>query len=113
MDDLTEFEAQLRTFRPRRPAPLETRFVLYRSRKPFWVVAAAGLAAAIFVAVRLNGPAAVPVGEATERLTLGQMTALAIERPDEFDVALTRMSRASLPDVTRPGGALQRLAVLR
>lgn len=107
MDDI---EFRLRTFRPRQPAPLETRFVLHRSRKPFWIAAAAALAAAIVVAVRLNRPAEAPAAGVTEHLTLGALTKMAVESPDEFDAALTLMSRASLPDVTQPGGALQMLA---
>ncbi len=109
MDDI---EFRLRAFRPRQPAPLLTVLLWHRSRKPFWV-AAAVLAAAIVVAVRLNRPVAAPAGDVIEHLTLGELTMLAIERPEELDAALTRLSRTSLPDVTQPGGVLQRLAVIR
>jgi hypothetical protein len=42
--------------------------------------------------------------------TLGALTAIAIERPDDLDAVLTEMSRKSLPDVTQPGGALEPLS---
>jgi hypothetical protein len=107
MDDI---EFRLRQFRPRRPAPLEARFVLCRSRRPFWIVVAAALAATILIAVRLDRPAKAPSEEPAERVTIAQLTTIAIERPDEFDAVLTRISRTAMPHVGEPGGALQVLA---
>jgi hypothetical protein len=109
MDDLNEFEARLRTFRPRQPVPPPTMFLLRRSWTPFWIAAVA-VAAAILLAVRVNRPPAAQAGDVTERFTLRQLTTLGLENPDRFDEALTRISRTSLPDVRAPGGALQQLA---
>jgi hypothetical protein len=102
MNDLNEFEAQLREFRPRRPAAIPDER-LQRLRGPIWVAVAAGIAAAMLIATWLRAPALRPVDAAA-------LTTLALENPAAFDAALTQMSRTSLPDVTAPGGALERLA---
>jgi hypothetical protein len=57
----------------------------------------------------LPAPQQAPAERATD-ITLGALTTMAVETPDEFDGALTRMSGRSLPDVRQPGGALQQLA---
>lgn len=106
MADMDDLEARLREFRPRRPADIPDQR-LQRLRGPLWVAAVGGLAAAMFIASRLHGPA--PLVQRPS-LTLGALTAIGIDRPDELDAALTELSRTSLPDVTRPGGALQRLS---
>ena len=104
MGEHDDIEARLREFRPRRPAVIpDERLQLLRG--PMWVAVAAGLAAAMFVASRLRTPDRRPLP-----VTLGALTAIAVERPADLDAALTELSRSSLPDVTRPGGALQRLA---
>ena len=107
MDDI---ELRLRKFRPRQPAPLPAVFRLRRSRKPLWIGAAAALAAAVLVAVSLQSPTPPPREESTDRVTLAELTRLAIESPDEFDATLTQMSRTMLPDVEQKGGALEQLA---
>ena len=104
MDD---FEARLREFRPRRPAMIpDARLQVLRGQ--IWIALAAGMAAAMLIAAWMKTPTTEqpPVDTAT-------LTTLALEHPEEFDAALTRISLASLPDVTRPGGALHRLAVVR
>jgi hypothetical protein len=99
MDD---FESRLREFRPRRPAAIPDRR-LQLLRGPIWVAVAAGIAAVMLIATWLRPPAPPPVDGAA-------LTMLALEHPEKFDAALTEMSRTSLPDVTAPGGALERLA---
>jgi hypothetical protein len=101
MDD---FESRLREFRPRRPAAIPDRR-LQLLRGPIWVAVAAGMAAVMLVATWMKAPSTdrPPVGAAI-------LTTLALEHPEAFDAALAEISRASLPDVTQPGGALQQLA---
>jgi hypothetical protein len=101
MDD---FESRLREFRPRRPAAIpDQRLQLLRG--PIWVAVAAGIAAVMLIATWMKTPSTdQPAGDTAT------LTTLALERPDEFDAALARISRASLPDVTQPGGALHQLA---
>ena len=106
--DPDDIEFRLRTFRPRMPSPLPERFVLRRSRAPLWTVAVAGIAAAVLIVSRARSP--VPPKDLIESPTLGALTTLAIGNPDELDAALARISRVSLPDVGRAGGALQQLA---
>src|SRR5258706_8848829 len=107
-----DIESRLRAFRPRLPAPLEYHFELRRSRAPFWFAVAAGIAVAVLVGSRVKWADRRPVApaEPVESATLGSLTTLALNDPDAFDAALTRISRASLPDVGRPGGAFQQLA---
>jgi hypothetical protein len=107
--DPDDIEFRLRTFRPRMPSPLPERFVQRRSRAPFWTGAVAGIAAAVLIVSRVaRSPD--PPKERIESPTLGALTTLAIDNPDELDTALARISRVSLPDVGRVGGALQQLA---
>ena len=107
MDD---FEHRLREFRPRRPAAIPDER-LQRLRGPIWVAVATGMAAVMLVATWVKAPAKLPPEPAPQiTMTLGALTTLAVESPDDFDATLTRMSRTSLPDVTQPGGALQQLA---
>ena len=107
----------MRQFRPRRPAALPDER-LQRLRGPIWVAVATGMAAVMLIAARLQAPSKpqpapqplnVVVGEAPG-ITLGALTTIALERPEEFDAALTQMSGTSLPDVTEQGGALYLLA---
>src|SRR5215470_422211 len=105
-----DIEARLREFRPRRPAPLQEHFELRRSRAPFWIVAAASACIAVVVLVgwrvrRTPEPPLEPV-----EATLGSLTNLALGDPEKFDEALARISRTTLPDVERAGGAFQQLA---
>lgn len=102
-EELDEIERRLREFRPRRPAAIPDER-LQRLRGPIWVAVAA-MAAAILIAARLRSPSTQEVAP-----TLGTLTAIALERPDDLDAVLTGISRTSLPDVTRPGGALQPLS---
>lgn len=104
MNELNEFEMELRKFRPRRPSAIpDARLQLLRG--PIWVAVAAGMGAVMLIAAWMKTPAA-----GDRPLDTTALTTLAIEHPDEFDAALARISRASLPDVTQPGGALERLA---
>ena len=45
-------------------------------------------------------------------VTLGALTTIAVEHPEQLDAALTEMSRTALPDVTERGGALELLAII-
>src|SRR5438105_1315328 len=103
MDDI---EARLRTFRPRRPAAIPDER-LQRLRGPIWVAVAASMAAAMLIATWMTAPSTKP--PSLDRLSL---TALALEKPDDFDAALAQLSRSSLPDVTARGGVLQQLAAI-
>jgi hypothetical protein len=108
---MTDIESRLRAFRPRRPAPLPRRPRRSSLRGPLWLAAAAGLAAALVFAVRVRTPIAPPPPiQLASGNTLGALTTIVVERPDEFDAALARLSRESLPDVRQSGGALARLA---
>jgi len=116
MADFDDLESRLGKFRPRRPAAIPDER-LQRLRGPIWVAVAAGLAAAMLIAARLQSPGKLPeppgavtVDAARSAPTLGALTALALERPDDLDAALARISRETLPDVTQPGGVLQPLA---
>src|SRR5215467_11448069 len=105
MDKKDDFEERLREFRPRRPAIIpDERLQLLRG--PIWVAVAAAMAAAMLIVVWLRHPST-PAAVAP---TLGTLTAIALERPDDLDAVLTQISRTSLPDVTQPGGALQPLS---
>jgi hypothetical protein len=105
MDDV---ESRLREFRPRRPASIpDERLQLLRG--PIWLAVAAVMAAAFLLTGRLHRPA-LPDALKPTSATLGALTAIALERPDELDGVLTQISRTSLPDVTQPGGALHRIA---
>jgi len=97
---MSDIEARLRAFRPRRPAAIPDER-LQRLRGPIWLAVAAGMAAVMFVSSRLQKPT--PVAGVTAPATL---TELALERPDEFEAELSKISAASLPDVTKPDGAL-------
>jgi hypothetical protein len=118
MSDHDDIESRLGNFRPRRPAAIPDER-LQRLRGPIWVAVAAGLAATMFVSARLQSPGKLPappgavtVSAARSVPTLGALTALAVERPDELDAALARISRETLPDVAQAGGVLQRLSKL-
>ena len=91
MDDV---EARLRQFRPRRPAMIPDKR-LQILRGPVWLATAALIAAAMFVASWLQRPRPQPVVAPT----LGALTSLAVESPDQLDATLTRMSSGLLPDV--------------
>jgi hypothetical protein len=91
MDD---FESRLRAFRPRRPASIPDERLQFL-RGPMWLATAALIAAAMFIASWLARPRPQPVPDPT----LGALTTLAVESPDQLDGALTRMSRSLLPDV--------------
>jgi hypothetical protein len=112
MGELEDFEKRLREFRPRRPAAIpDERLQLLRG--PIWVIVAAALAAAMLIAVRLHGPSLSSQRETARPVTastLGALTTLAAEHPDELDDVLTQLSRTTLPDVAQPGGVLRGLA---
>ena len=110
MSEFDDLESRLREFRPRRPAMIPDER-LQRLRGPIWIGVAAGMAAAMFVAARLHAPAPVPAPRGPD-VTLGTLTTIALERPDDLDAALAEISRTSLPDVTQPGGVLQALSKL-
>jgi hypothetical protein len=112
MTETEEIEARLREFRPRRPAPLQEHFELKRSRAPFWLAVAAAAAVAALVVWRVDRRPVVPAErfERAESVTLGALTTLALNDFQQFDAALARISRESLPDVGRAGGAFQQLA---
>ena len=117
--EFDDVEARLREFRPKRPAAIPDER-LQRRRRPIWVAVAAGTAAVMLIAARLQAPATPPPPPAVETVTvtvtsstLGALTTIALEMPEEFDAVLTQMSRTTLPDVTQPGGALQQLAEIR
>jgi hypothetical protein len=108
---MNDIEFRLREFRPRRPAPIPDEH-WQLSRGPLWLAVAVGLVAAMLIVARMQTqptPPQPPVERAAD-IALGALTTMAVERPVEFDAALTRMSRASLPDVRQPGGALRELA---
>jgi hypothetical protein len=100
--ELSELEARMREFRPRRPAAIPDER-LQRLRGSTWAGVAAGIAAAMLIATWLRTPAPRPVDAVA-------LTTLALENPEAFDTLLMEVSRTSLPDVTAPGGALERLA---
>jgi hypothetical protein len=105
MAEFDDLEARLREFRPRRPAAIPDER-LQRLRGPIWIGVAAGMAAAMFIGLRLQKaapPAPAPA------VTLGALNSLA-DSPDALDAALMEISRTSLPDVTQPGGVLQPLS---
>ena len=106
MTEFDDLESHLREFRPRRPAAIPDER-LQRLRGPIWLGVAAGMAAATFIALRLQKPA--PPVEPLPAATLGALNALA-DRPEALDAELTKMSRTTLPDVTQPGGVLQSLS---
>jgi hypothetical protein len=105
MADFDEFEARLRQFRPRRPAAIPDER-LQRLRGPIWVAVAATLAAAMLIASWLKTSTSPRPAD----LTLGALTKVTVESPEDLDATLTRLSRTSLPDVMQPGGALEQLA---
>jgi len=106
MTEFDDLESRLREFRPRRPAMIPDER-LQRLRGPIWVAVAAGIAAVMFIAAWFHRPPSETVAP-----TLGTLTTIALEHPDDLDAALTAISRTSLPDVTQPGGALQMLSKL-
>lgn len=95
-----DIEARLREFRPRRPAPLPDGRPRYL-RGRFWLPVAAGTAAAMIIALSIRKP--VPrqriVSKTPTNVTLGSLTRLAVERPEQLDLALTRLSHDLLPDL--------------
>ena len=106
MTEFDDLESRLREFRPRRPAMIPDER-LQRLRGPIWLGVAAGIAAAMLIALWLQKPA--PPVEQPSTVTLGALNGFA-DRPDALDAALTQISRSTLPDVTQPGGVLQRLS---
>ena len=108
---MNDIESRLREFRPRRPAAIpDERLQLLRG--PIWVAVAAGMAAVMLIAVWIKTPAKPPQEERQPSITLGALTTIAVEHPEQLDAALTEMSRTALPDVTRHGGALELLAII-
>jgi len=106
MAEHDDIEARLREFRPRRPAVIPDER-LQRLRGPIWLGVAAGMAAAMLVASRLQKPA--PPPQQPPAVTLGALNSL-VHNPDALDAALREISRTTLPDVTQPGGVLQALS---
>jgi hypothetical protein len=107
--DPSDIEIRLRAFRPHRPKPIDEHFELRQSRAPFWLAVTAVVAAAVLVGWRVERAPRTPTDQ-VETPTLEPLTTLALTDPAEFDRALMRLSRASLPDVGRPGGAFEQLA---
>jgi hypothetical protein len=105
MNQQDDIEARLRKFQPRRPASIPDER-LQMLRGPIWVAVAATIAAVMLIAAWLRSPAT----NETVAPTLGTLTTIALERPDDLDAVLTTISRTSLPDVTKPGGVLQPLS---
>ena len=104
MNPEQDIEARLREFRPRRPAAIpDERLQLLRG--PMWIAVAAGLAAVMLIATYVQRPRPAPDAD-----SIASLTRLALEQPAEFDAAMARISAASLPDVTRPGSALEPLS---
>ena len=101
MDD---FENRLRGFKPRRPAAIPDERLQFL-RGPVWLAVAAGMAAVMLIATWIQRP-----GRAPDADTIASLTRLALEQPAEFDAAMARISSESLPDVTRPGSALEPLS---
>ena len=97
---MNDIESRLRQFRPRRPAMIPDERLQFL-RGPIWIAVAAGLAALMFVNSWMRRPGPQPEPASTIRLTR-----LALERPEQFDAELSRISASSLPDVTKPDGAL-------
>lgn len=104
MAEFDDLESRLREFRPRRPAMIPDER-LQRLRGPIWLAVAAGMAAAMLIAAWLHRSPRETVAP-----TIGSLTTIALERPDDLDATLKELSRTSLPDVTRAGGALRELS---
>src|SRR5438876_4068825 len=105
---MNDIESRLRQFRPRRPAVIpDERLQLLRG--PIWVAVAAGMAAVMLIASWMQRPAQPQQVQPVASITLGALTTIAVEHPEQLDAALTEMSRTALPDVTERGGALELL----
>lgn len=111
--DDDKFEAYLRQFHPREPAPLLKRETK-RWRLRIVIVAAGGAAAILAVSVFLIGRHhAAPQQTFTPQsspATLGTLSRLAREHPDMLDKELESLSPRLLPDVQRSRGILKALA---
>src|SRR5262249_30676191 len=119
---MDEFEARLRTFKPRKPGPLPHTAT---PRRAGWLLAAAAVVAAAAAvtlvgrnvgssnsgAVQDSGTGVVrgfsPARNAVP--TVGSLTSLALNDPAALDAELNRMSQALLPDVEQPDHALSAL----
>jgi hypothetical protein len=115
-----QLEEALRQFQPRRPRPLRALERPRRAWPRILAIAAVlllGVAAVLFRASRPSSPPVVdaratPIEAPPEAVAvaLGPLTALAAEHPEQLDEALTRGSRALLPDLETAGGGLEQLA---
>ena len=105
---MDELEALLHQFQPRRPRPLPD---LERGRgvRPLVWVALSGIAAAVVMMVGWPERTAV-LDTPRTALTLGPLTAYAVDDAADLDAILARTSRAILPDVERSSGMLHALA---
>ena len=99
-----DVEARLREYRPRRPSAIPDERLQFL-RGPVWLGVAAGMAAVMLIATWIKRP-----GPAPDADSIASLTRLALEQPAEFDDAMARISSESLPDVTRPGSALEPLS---
>jgi hypothetical protein len=106
---MNDIESRLRQFRPRRPAAIpDERLQLLRG--PIWMAVAAGMAALMLIATWMQRPPQPQQVRPAASVTLGALTTIAVEHPEQLDAALTELSRTTLPDVTERGGALELLA---
>ena len=102
---MDELETLLRQFRPRRPGPLPDVEHGRGPRRLAWVVLS-GVAAAVVMMVVWRPHTPVPETARTA-FTLGELNAF---DANALETVLVRTSRAILPDVERPGGALHALS---
>lgn len=123
---MDEFEARLRTFKPRRPGPLPQ---APKPRQAVWLLGAA--AAAVLAVVALGAlagrnfaalvgwnfssaaPGVVARRDAASAVgagpTVGSLTPLALSDPAALDAELNRLAATLLPDVDQPNHALSAL----
>jgi hypothetical protein len=108
-----DLESYLRSFTPRRPAPIE----LATKRGPRFVAATAALAASLALIAVIMGRHSVPRptapvqirSAATAPITIGQLNRAASEGRSLED-ALTLIARQTLPPTNQPNTALSALA---
>jgi hypothetical protein len=112
MSNDSEIETFLRRFEPRAPAPLPSSVRRPARTWRFYALAAASAAAIVLLAWHLAVPP--PFSSRapgiTQRLrpTLGTLNAAL--RAGNLDSVLDEMGKQTLPDPSRPGGALEALA---
>jgi hypothetical protein len=107
----TAFEEFLRDFTLRRPAPLPAR----RAGRRRGLLVAVAIAAVLMATIAPPGRRTPPPSAMAPRVAARTLTAFTLTRawmrgPDALDAALD--AAATLPDAQRPGGALERIAVI-